>query len=145
LTRRVDLYAVFLRPLHQQLHGLRCRSADVIRYARPETHFDQPVETIGQTAVDGIALNDRVRKRPRRDPLQQIVRQIPFQGIDFDRLHPLHGKMEIVEYPAPGFFPQGVPDPRKKADFNSADHVLFSLFLSHRFLVLMAPARSFGL
>jgi len=37
--------------------------------------------------------------------------------------------MEIMGNPAPGFLTQGIPNSRKKTDFNPADHVLFSLFL----------------
>jgi hypothetical protein len=110
------------RPLQQKGDGLARGLAHIVRDAGPESHLDHPVEMIGQRAVNGKLLDDRIGQEPGSGSFQVPDGKPAVDGVNIDRPHLIHGKMKIFDDASFYLFSQGVPDASLKADFNSMGH-----------------------
>ena len=96
--------------------------AHVVGDAGAEAHLDQPVEAVGEAAVDGVVLDDGIGEGACGGRFQFRGRQVAVDRVDLDGLDCLHGDAEVLDDPRFDLFSEGVPDSRLKCDFDAIGH-----------------------
>ena len=72
----------------------------VVRDAGAEPHLDQPVETAGQSPVDGVVLDHGIGEGAAGGLFQLLRGEGAVDRVDLDRLHRIHGDPEVLDDPS---------------------------------------------